>query len=259
VLTTIVVNAEVALGSLLRHLYSNTQLAAVSIHLFAHAFKTSEALTKMLEVCRLLHASHACGTACDSKAFFPGLLRTPLQEAGTRGYHLNFTALLQNLPGESAAACTDLAHFAAAIAPLEHCSASCAACGKWHAADVCGAPGSLRKDDARVALHADPWAVRELFQRWLWHTFAPTCKAAVTLRVAACSGNPLTIACCSYAEVLPLNGRLRPATVCPCHSMPVDGEAADGTGPQAGTAQWHALTYERTHRNNKHFCRQGQS
>jgi hypothetical protein len=57
VLTTIVVNAEVALGSLLRHLYSNTQLAAVSVHLFAHAFKTSEALTKLLEVCRLLHAS----------------------------------------------------------------------------------------------------------------------------------------------------------------------------------------------------------
>jgi len=57
VLTTIVVNAEVALGSLLRHLYSNTQLAAVSIHLFAHAFKPSEALTKLLEVCRLLHAS----------------------------------------------------------------------------------------------------------------------------------------------------------------------------------------------------------
>ncbi len=115
------------------------------------------------------------------------------------------------------------------------------------------------KDDARVALHADPWAVRELFQRWLWHTFAPTCKAAVTLRVAACAGDPLTIACCSYAEVLPLNGRLRPATVCPCHSMPVDGEAANGTGPQAGIAQWHALTYEGTHRNNKHFRRQGQS
>jgi hypothetical protein len=67
---------------------------------------------------------------------FPELLSSVLQEAGHRGYQLNFTALLQNLPGESAAACTDLAHFAAAIAPLEHCSASCAACGKWRAADA---------------------------------------------------------------------------------------------------------------------------
>ena len=64
------------------------------------------------------------------QGIFSRFYNSVLQEAGHRGYQLSFTALLQNLPGESAAACTDLAHFAAAIAPLEHCSASCTACGK---------------------------------------------------------------------------------------------------------------------------------
>jgi len=144
VLTTIVVNAEVALGSLLRHLYSNTQLAAVSIHLFAHAFKPSEALTKLLEVCRLLHASMLAEQHVVIQAFISRVVKQCA--AGSRAPRLpaQFTALLQHLPGESAAACTDLAHFAAAMAPLEHCSASCAACGKWHAADACGALDSLQ-------------------------------------------------------------------------------------------------------------------
>lgn len=51
------------------------------------------------------------------------------QEAASHNFHVSFNALMLNTPGDPAAACSDLAKFAAATALLESCSVSCTACG----------------------------------------------------------------------------------------------------------------------------------
>ena len=60
---------------------------------------------------------------------------------------------------------------------------------------------------------------------------APSRMLSVTLRFPVAASAPLTIACQCLARVLPLEGGLRPACLCPCHSAPVDSETADGMLP----------------------------